>query len=297
MLPDPEDRTITFACVEARLRFSQGGVSVDELTCKYCESTMHLVAPGINLQDIDNPPSEGWVCPNCDARVIPGFTPDRGACLSEMPIQSVNSLALFADHLNSFIAEYLGESSDEENYARVRIVCTHDLDEEEPEDRLYDEAFGKSLHHSTHGDSLDIQVCGFSSVSIFFDGFGVVHKREPVQVFELGRPPEWVDQNTSYKFECKEMADLHTKVDDLILGQPTYWALEAMAQGCESWVCKEEAKPLCDRGIFYDFVNLSDFILGQKVPKLNKLYPAPKYPGNDQPRLVTHKGPAEAGTN
>ena len=275
----------------------KGGVSVDALNCKYCESTMHLVAPGMNLQDIDNPPSQSWVCPTCDARVIPGRTPDRGACLSEVPIQAVNSLALFADHLNIFIAEYLGENSDEDNYARVRIVCSHDLDEEDSEDNFYEEAYQKSSYHSTHGDSLDIQVCGFSSVSIFFDGFGMVHKREPIQVFEFGRPPEWVDKNTSYQIECKELADIHIKVDDLILGEPMYWALEAMAQGCESWVCKEEAQSLCDKRIFHDFVHLSDFILGQQVPRLNKLYPAPKYPGNDQPRLVTHKGSAEAGTN
>jgi hypothetical protein len=134
-------------------------------------------------------------------------------------------------------------------------------------------------------------------VSLFFDGFGMVHKSEPVQVFEPGKAIEWSTKESSYEIDCQKMTDIHIKVDDLILGEPMYWALEAMAQGCESWVCKEEAKPLCDRGIFYDFVNLSDFILGQQVPKLNKLYPAPKYPGNDQPRLVTHKGPAEAGTN
>lgn len=220
--------------------------------------------------------SQDWLCSTCDAKIIASVSPKAGACLTEAPKQVVISLRRFADRLNAYI--YTKDLVDSISVG----VSVHDLTGSRSEN--LDQLEQSFLSHWTHlgldvvlnesqanrfatgfddeddsldltsydtrhrdrGDALEIEICEYTTLRIFFDGSGEIEhtKYERERRFATDKRDSGDDSEYSESYstvrnavDLPSFSNLENELDSLICGTDQVYEIAMAMVGVE---CKNE---------------------------------------------------------
>lgn len=273
-------------------------------SCRYCGSEMTEVVWGakeelqLATDSIDyrlepkRPDSEDWICNNCDARIVKEFTSESGLCLMEAPKQVVNAVAVFCDILADFLEPFKGTDDPTGVFEgdfrekQVELGCQNDEYSAEELDGA-DDPVGQfqylhALDHRNHGDSIDVRVCGHTTLRVFFDGT----VRAYSITYEGGYGP-FPDQETFTVRESsvESIRNPHQKVSEWILGEPLYDVVHAIGTAyCNEYLCEHEDAKNQNRRRF----QLDDMIYSLEYmteSRLSKDYPSVRGTASHHSRL------------
>ena len=220
--------------------------------------------------------SQDWVCPTCDAKIIASVSPQVGMCLAEAPKQVVISLTKFADRLKAYIqtqdlvdsisvglsVQNLAGSRSENLGQLKRSYLTHwthvgrevvlnesqaasfTSDYRDDEDSL-DLTFFDS-RHKDRGDALEIEVCEYTTLRIFFDGSGEIEhtkydrdRRFATDKRDTGDDSEYSETYSTLRtaVDLPSFSHLENELDSLICGIDQLYEIAIAMVGVE---CKNE---------------------------------------------------------
>ena len=261
------------------------------MLCKFCNSPMDPMRGGSitilkSSQDCIHSALAGdtlkvsekdWECPNCDSKLISSVSPTSGVCLAEAPQQLVYALRKFADRLRSYVysedllnelgstltTSELSESRSanldelESNalshwtHVGVQVQLYENPDYLEGDHDLRDLSF-YDARHKERGDSIEIEICRYITLRLFFDGGGEVelleHQYERRFATEKIDSGDYSDHRESYWTSRKPInlpifANLEAKLDSLICGTDLLYELAIGMTGirCDNEFCPTHA--------------------------------------------------------
>lgn len=258
------------------------------MLCKFCNSQMEPMKPGsiTNLKSSRacihssiagntlQVSGQDWECPNCESKVIASVSPNAGMCLTEAPSQLIYSLKKFADRLKAYIysedlvntisvglsVSELSESRSENiDQLESKYLChwthvgdavnfTHRSGGWNPEDDEPQDFAFFATRHKERGDFLEIEVCRFNTLRIFFDGAAEIEhtnytreRRFATDKLESGDYSEYSETYSTSRspVEMPSFTDLRHQLDPLISGTEQIYdvAMAIVEVSCKNEFC------------------------------------------------------------